>query len=158
MQSGDETVFAQKAEALFRGLGEHRIMVLATAEGGLVTARSMSCIIFDQKFYFQTDITMTKAKQMAANPNVALCHSNYQIEGGCRETGHPLDEANRRFLALYRKHYEGSYRKYSLLENERVYEISPVRIAVWDYEDGTPFQDFYDFTGRTYRREYYGSP
>ena len=45
-------MFAEKAAVLFKNLGESKVMVLATSKSDIVTARSMSFIIHDQKFYF----------------------------------------------------------------------------------------------------------
>ena len=148
-------MFTEKASLLFKDLGEDKIMVLATSENDVITARSMSFIIYNYKFYFQTDLTMKKAEQIAANSRVAICYQNYQIEGICREIGRPLDEENNFFAELYRKHYGGSYRKYSHKANERVYEVFPTKITVWDYEDGNPYRDCFDFRNKIYKREVY---
>ncbi len=148
-------MFEEKAAALFRDLGESRIMVLATSADDAATARSMSVIIYSGRFYFQTDIAMTKAEQIAVNPRVALCFQNYQVEGMCRATGHPMDDHNRFFLELFKKHYEGSYKRYSHMPGERVFEVIPDKVTVWNYENGEPCRDYYDFAERRYRREVY---
>lgn len=148
-------MFIDKENELFEKLGENQIMVLATSKNDTVTARSLSFIIFDKRFYFQTDITMMKADQIAANSKVAICCSNFQIEGICKETGHPFEERNKRFTELYKKHYEGSFSVYSHMKNERVFVVIPGKITVWDYDNGNPFRDFYDLKNKTYKREYY---
>ncbi len=148
-------MFDEKVKTLFEALGDHRFMVLATSQNNQVTARTMSFIVYEQKLYFQTELTLTKAQQLAANKNVAVCCNNYQIEGTCREIGHPCTEQNSFFLNLFQTHYEGSYKAYSHLDNERVYEVTPGKITVWDYEGGKPYRDYYDFESKTYRKEYY---
>ncbi len=148
-------VFYEKTQRLFETLGDHRFMVVATSKNDHVTARTMSVIICDKKLYFQTELTLTKAEQLAANQNVAVCYSNYQIEGTCREIGHPCEPQNKFFLDLFQRHFEGSYQAYSHLDNERVYEVTPLHITVWDYDDGKPYRDYFDIVKAAYRREYY---
>ncbi len=148
-------MFNEKTERLFETLGDHKFMVLATSKNDHVTARTMSFIIYDKRFYFQTELTLVKTEQLAANQNAAICCSNYQIEGTCREIGHPCKPQNNFFLDLFKRHFEGSYHAYSHLDNERVYEVTPLKITVWDYDAGKPYRDYYDFETKTYRREYY---
>ncbi len=152
---GECVTFAKKVERLFETLGDHRFMVLATSKNDHVTARTMSFVICDKKFYFQTELTLTKAGQLAANPKVAVCYSNYQIEGTCREVGHPCDTQNKFFADLFQRHFAGSYQAYSQLDNERVYEVTPLKITVWDYDEGKPYRDYFDFEKKSYWREFY---
>ena len=44
-------MFTQKLNELFSKLGNHSIMCLATSFNDKVTARSMSIIIYNNKFY-----------------------------------------------------------------------------------------------------------
>jgi uncharacterized pyridoxamine 5'-phosphate oxidase family protein len=65
-------MFTQKLNELFSKLGNHSIMCLATSFNDKVTARSMSIIIYNNKFYFQTDTNFQKFEQIKNNHNVAL--------------------------------------------------------------------------------------
>ena len=60
---------------------------LATADRERVSARMMSLVQQSGRLYFQTDRTSRKYAQLCANPRIALCADNLQIEGICRELG-----------------------------------------------------------------------
>ena len=139
----------------FETIQDHQIMVLATGTDSKISARSVSCIIYHEKFYFQTDRNFLKIRQILQNPQVALCLSNIQIEGSALVLGHPLEKRYEIFCALYRKYYEGSYLTYTHLENEVVVQVSPKTITLWNYEAGRPYREYFDVEADTYREEYY---
>ncbi len=147
-------MFTSKVNELFQALGTNQIMVLATCADSKVTARSMSFIIDKFKLFFQTDRSFCKYSQMKSNPNVAICLNNIQIEGICREIGHPLSQNNVMFAQKYKEHFRGSFEKYSHLPNETVFEVTPGMITVWSYEDGKPVREFYNFNKEKYNKEY----
>jgi len=134
---------------LLEEFGQGKPMVLSTAEDGRVSSRMMSVIRLDGQFYFQTDAEMKKYAQLKANPRAALCIGNLQIEGICKELGHPNDLPA--FSALYREVYPGSHERYSGLENERVFRLTPTLIERWLYIEGEPYIETMDFAGKTYR-------
>ena len=148
-------MFTQKLNELFSKLGNHSIMCLATSFNDKVTARSMSIIIYNNKFYFQTDTNFQKFEQIKNNHNVALCCNNIQIEGVCTALGHPLLDSNSFFSDLYKKYYESSFLKYSSLKDEILFEVIPSKISVWDYDDGKPYQEFFVIQDNTYQKVYY---
>lgn len=145
--------FEVKCQALFNQIGNHKTMVLSTSLNDRVTSRMMSTIIIGDKFYFQTDVTFRKYKQIQGNPSVALCADNIQIEGICREIGYPQDNAE--FCELYSKHFSVSYELYSRLKNERLFAVSPIYIQRWIYEDDRPFVEIFDFLNRVYKKKAY---
>ena len=147
--------FDVQCGTLFREIGECRKMVLSTSAEDCVTSRMMSIVVFDGKFYFQTDKTFRKFEQLKKNPRAALCFDNYQIEGGCAELGHPSKQLE--FCCLYEKHFPGSFKRYTPLTNERVFVLDPACVKKWIYEDGEPYEEIYDFVHRTYeKRKYVG--
>lgn len=148
-------MFHKKADELFNTLGPKQIMVLATSANNKVKARSMSFIILGQKLLFQTDKNFCKYEQITSNPNVAICFQNIQIEGTCKEIGHPLSEDNSQFASSYKDNFKGSYDNYSHLPNETVFEVTPHFITVWSYDNGLPYREFYDFLRERYWMEYY---
>ena len=148
-------MFSGKSTELFTMLGEAKIMCLATSDKNRVSARSMSVIIYDKKLYFQTDKRFLKYSQLTENPRAALCWSNVQLEGVCEELGHFSASSNEFFAERFKKHYKGSYEAYSHLKSEVVFELSPTLVTVWDYDEGRPFREFYDFSAQTYAKEYY---
>ncbi|WFA08941.1 pyridoxamine 5'-phosphate oxidase family protein [Tissierella sp. Yu-01] len=104
-------------------------------------------------FYFQTDKKSRKYEQLKNNVNIALCIDNIQIEGVCKELGHPLD--NPEFCELFLNYFKGSYDAYSFLHDERVFEVKPVLIQKWIYENAKPFIEVYDFEKKVYRKKPY---
>lgn len=147
--------FDEKVSELFKFIGEKRIMAAATSADNKVTARSMSVVVYNNRFYFQTDKTSQKAKELRSNPNAALCFDNVSIECICSFKGHPLDAANSAVLELYKKCFENSYKNYSHMINEVFVELTPIRITLWCYEGARPYREFYDFCEKTYKKEYY---
>lgn len=146
-------MFDEKIRELFAQLGTDRKMVLSTADGTHVTSRTMSVVIADGSFYFQTGSAMRKYRQLAANPRAALCYDNVQIEGVCTDLGSPAE--NEKLMRLYKKCYEGSYNAYSRLESERLLRFTPTYIKKWVYEGGKPFEEVFDFVTRTYEKRPY---
>ena len=139
--------------ALLRALGEGKKMVLATAKDGQVSARMMSFVILDGLFYFQTDRAMRKYRQMEKNPNAALCEGNLQIEGICRELGHPLEDKT--FCEIYKRLYPGSFELYTALPSERLFVFEPTYAKRWFYEGSVPLTEEFDFIKETYLKEVY---
>lgn len=146
----------QEAKARLFGMMQNgKIMVLATSQNDRVTARAMSCIVFDEKIYFQTDKTFLKYQQIKSNPNVALCFSNVQLEGTAKTAGHPLDAKNSRFAQLFEEQYKGSFDAYTHLKNEIVIEVDISQAVSWNYEGGRPYREFIDFKKNEAVKEYY---
>lgn len=143
-------IFEVKLRELFDRLGESRIMVLATGDGSRISARSMSVVIYDNKFCFQTDRTFMKYRQLMMNKNAALCCENISVEGTAEEVGRPV--GNARFCRLYKQHFEGSYNAYSELENEVVFRLTPKLIKMWIYEKGLPYVEIYDVENKEYKK------
>lgn len=142
--------FESECGNLFAQMGEHQKMVLSTSFYDHVTSRMMSVIIADGNFYFQTDRNFRKYAQLKQNPNAALCIDNFQIEGVCEEIGTPAE--NETFCRLYKQYFPGSYQKYSLLLNEKLFVLRPVYIKKWIYDDGKPYEEIFDFKKRTYEK------
>jgi uncharacterized pyridoxamine 5'-phosphate oxidase family protein len=136
-------------------LDKHKVLMLATAANNRVTARSVSCVHRDLKVLFQTDRNLLKYKQIARNPNVALCADNMQIEGVAKIKGHPLDKANKEFLELFKREHRGSFEKYSQMKNAVVVEVEPRLVTLWKYEGDRPLRDFLYVSEAEASREYY---
>ncbi|MDD6395459.1 MAG: pyridoxamine 5'-phosphate oxidase family protein [Firmicutes bacterium] len=145
--------FEIKCREFFKQIGNHNTMVLSTSLNDKVTSRMMSIIVIDGKFYFQTDNTFRKYQQIQGNPNVALCADNIQIEGVCNEVGRP--QLSPEFCKLYNENFSVSYKLYSELENERLFEIIPTYIQKWIYVDGKPFIGAFDFKNKIYTKQAY---
>jgi len=145
--------FDEKLNVFFEGLGQSAKMVLATSLDDIVSARMMSIIIHKGRFYFQTDKTFRKYDQISGNGNVALCVDNVQVEGICKEIGIPTDHVD--FCQKYERAFPSSFKVYSKLKNERLFEVIPGFIQRWIYEDGTPHTERFDLRTGTYQKEAY---
>lgn len=146
--------FKEKLNQFYNEFGEYKLMVLSTSLNDKVTSRMMSIIMVKNKFYFQTDKAFRKYNQLTKNPNVALCADNIQLEGVCRKIGKPID--NYEFCCLYKKYFKNSYEMYSTLESEVLFEITPVFIERWIYENGKPFIEIYNIHEEKYIKKKYG--
>lgn len=141
--------FENQFSVFLNEYGKGRQMVLSTSLHDKVTSRMMSVILKDGDFYFQTDKTFRKYNQLIKNENVALCIDNIQIEGVCKELGHPLE--NSFFCSIYKECFQDSYEKYSSLTNETLFVVTPLYIERWIYKDAIPFVETFDVA----KREYY---
>lgn len=149
-----QNTFESQQQAFWKKIGSHGIMTLATCAENRVTVRPMSIVVWDGKFYCQTDELYLKYKQIVENPKVAICFKNYSIEGICRCIGKPLDEKNDFFVNVYKKHFFGSYRAYSAISTERLLEITPTLAYIWEYDLLKPYMEYWDFSSKEYRKEY----
>lgn len=133
--------------------GKGRKMVLSTSLDDRVSSRMMSVVLIKGLFYFQTDVTLGKYRQLKGNPNVALCIDNIQIEGVCMEIGHPMD--NDAFCKHLQQCFKGSYNAYTALKNERLFVVKPIFIERWVYKDGVPYIERFDTEAQRYEINQY---
>lgn len=141
--------FQEEYAKFMQSFGKAKTMVLSTALEDKVSSRMMSIIRINDKFYFQTDKNFRKYKQIKENPNVAVCIDNMQIEGHCKEIGRPMDYTE--FDNLYREYFYNSHERYSALDKERLFEITPVFIERWLYIDGIPYMEVFDVNKGRYQ-------
>ena len=138
--------FEQAVAIMFEKLGDSKIMALASSVNDYVMVRNVSCLFYDNRVWFKTDKNFRKTQQLFANPHVALCWSGVQIEGLAENKGLVVDEPDRRFETLYKKHLWGSYNKYSHEDTEIIIEVTPKFVEIWDTsEDNYAYQIFIDF-------------
>lgn len=84
-------MFRTEINNFYNCFGDHKSMVLSTEQNSIIHSRMMSVICFNGKFYFQTDKSFRKCKDIEFNSNVALCTDNIQIEGIARQIGSQKD-------------------------------------------------------------------
>lgn len=141
-----DITFETAVERMFEILGNSKIMALASSVNDYVMVRNVSCLFYDEKIYFKTDMNFRKTKQIMENPQVAMCFNGIQVEGIAKNKGLVVDEPGRRFEEGYKKYLWESYNKYSHTDTEILIEISPKYVEIWDTsEDGYAFQLFLDF-------------
>lgn len=130
-------------------------MALATRTGDGVAARTVSIIACNNEFYFQTGIDMEKAKEIEKCSNVALCFKEIEIKGLCVQVGKPTDDSNKWFTDLFENLYPSAYEKYSHLEQERIYKITPKVIKSWEYQGNMPGIQVIDFDSHSVSYQVY---
>ncbi len=145
--------FEEKFAHFIKEFGVSQRMVLSTSYHDNVSSRMMSIVLIDNKFYFQTDKNFRKYEQLTRNPNVSLCIDNITIEGRCKEVGKPSDNAM--FTDIFRKEYSSAYERYTNKEDEVLFEVRPIYIQRWIYEEGVSFIETFDIPSMEYEmREY----
>lgn len=142
------TEYERKLNEFYTYFGTHKTMVLSTSANDNVSSRMMSTVIINGKIYFQTDKTFEKYNQIIANQNVSFCVDNIQIKGICTEIGKP--KTNKTFIEIYKKSYPNSYKMYSNLENEVLFETKPTYIKRWIYENNIPYIEILDLKNKEY--------
>ena len=142
--------FYDKKQHLFEELGDHAIGALATCFDGKPYVRSISCIFQNEKIYFQSDRTMQKAIHIKETPFVSVCFWHIQIQGICKEIESPVHPCNKPFLQLFTAHYPRAAQRYSHMDNERIYQITPTKIETWRYIDGMPYREMFDIEAKLY--------
>lgn len=145
--------FQEEYTKFYKEFGESKKMVLSTSLNDIVTSRTMSIIVLDEKLYFQTDKTLRKYRQLKGNPNVSLCIDNIQIEGECEEVGIPLE--NTEFSNAYKKYFLSSYTSYTSLKNERLFVVIPTFIERWLYIGSDPYIEIFDVANKHYSLSQY---
>ncbi len=141
--------FINKYQDFLSVFNKGKTMVLSSCENNKVSSRMMSIVCINGKFYFQTDMSFRKYRELIHNPYVALCIDNIQIEGVCKEIGHPM--ANAQFCSEYEKNFNISFKMYSFLKSERLFEVSPTFVERWLYIDGVPFIETFDVENLVYK-------
>lgn len=144
----DKAAFHQ----LWKKIGTHGVMTLSTCARNRVTSRPMSMVVLGGKFYCQTDENYLKCQQIRRNPNVAICHKNFSIEGTCHIIGKPLEQDF--FMRAMKKYFRLAAIRWSALPTECVLEIVPTLIYLWDYELTKPYMEYWNFQNMTYCKEW----
>lgn len=142
--------YSDMLSKLWDKIGTHSVMVLSTCCENRVTSRPVSVVVIDGKFFFQTDVNYLKCRQIKENPNTALSFKNFSIEGRCKIMDKPL--AHSSFIKAMTEHFPSAVKRYSGLDTERVLEITPTLIYLWEYENDKPYTEYYDLRNETYRR------
>lgn len=150
-----ETDFNELENRVYKLLEDKKIMVLATSYKDKVTARSMSCIVYNKRIYFQTDCNFEKFHQIKHNNNVALCADNIQITGKAYIKSNTMSEECKFFADKYSVIHSGSFKAYSHKKETIVIEVIPQNVTLWEYDNGQPYREFLDLVSRKSSKEIY---
>lgn len=142
--------FEEGKALLFKKLGDSKIMAQASSVNDHVMVRNVSCLFYNDKIYFKTDKDFRKTQQLYENPRVAMCCGGVQVEGIAVNKGLVVDEPDRTFETLYKKHLWQSYNAYSHVDSEILIEVTPKFVEIWDEDENRmAFQTFVDFDAQT---------
>jgi hypothetical protein len=139
-------------EPYFKRLREVRDIVLSTSAGSRVTSRVVSCACCGEEIFFLSWGHHTKSKQIAQNPNVALCHSNIQLEGQAKILGNPLDPENKIDLEKYKERQPTMFEGFAKIPGMQLIKVTLSAITSWTKDDKSSYIDHIDLKKRDYQR------
>jgi uncharacterized pyridoxamine 5'-phosphate oxidase family protein len=105
-ESGQYSQLREQAAAF---LAEKRAIALATCVDNDVRVRTISFASRGLEIFFLTFEHNLKCQQIRANPNVALCRDNVQVEGRATIIGRVDDPFNEVYANLLRKKYPATF-------------------------------------------------
>jgi len=132
-----KNTFSKQAQGIMsKRFGRDTLLALATAENGSPSVRTVNSYYEDGCFYTVTYALSGKMKQIASNPNVAVCGDWFTAHGTGENLGHILLAENAAMAAKLRAAFASWY------ENGHVNEADPntciLRIRL---SDGVLFAD-----------------
>lgn len=89
--------------------GHDALIALATTDGQLPSARTVNSYYEDGSFYVITYATSNKMKQIARNPNVAICGEWFTAHGVGENLGHILKPENAQLADKLRNAFASWY-------------------------------------------------
>jgi len=151
-EGGCQPDYASTRDKVIEFLASKHAIVLATSLDGRVTARTVSMASDGLDVYFMSWGHHTKCAQIRANPRVALCRDNVQIEGRAEILGSPLDEANGRYAELLRDRYP-DHERFAREPGMVIVRVVPSTIAVFCRGSDGFYLDCLDLERATARRK-----
>ena len=122
-------------------LKNKRAIVVATSENDRVTARTVSFVNNGLQIFFWSYENHTKCHQIRANPKIALCRDNLQVEGIAELKGSILNKKNKRYLSKFKQKFPKDFNRYVNEPKMILIDINPTLfvLLVNVYSDsGTP--------------------
>ena len=120
-------------------MGNMETLVLATSKDDLVTSRPIGALRYDNSILIRTGGDSQKAKQVRANPHVAVCMGAFYLQGKARILGLCTDLDNpevQKARDLYQKRWPDAFSETdNFLSGDEVFIlITPTNISQWVYE------------------------
>ena len=100
-------------KAMTERFGRETFLSLATTDGNRLYVRTVNGYYEDGAFYVITEASSGKMKQIAENPEVAICHMDewFTAHGVGENLGHVLDERNEAIMVNVREAFALWYGK-----------------------------------------------
>lgn len=109
--------------------GRDALISLATLDGGRPAVRTVDGYYEGGSFYVVTHALSGKMRQIAVNPQVAICGEWFTAHGVCENLGHPRDEKNAALAARLRAAFAAWYGNGHTDENDPNTCILRVRLT-----------------------------
>lgn len=121
-------------------LSKAKIIYLSTCIGDRVSARPVSPLNIGLRLYVRTSAASRKAKEMLANPNVAVCAGDFYFTGKAKPLGSAFDDGNAEIKSAYAVRYPESFSAEDgfIKTDEQFFEIIIGKVSQWIYEKGIP--------------------
>ncbi len=148
MAQGNPT-YKMRLEQVSAFLKTKHAIVLATAEGDRVTARTVTFASRGVEIYFLSLAENTKCRQIEANPNVALCRDHVQIEGTAEILGPVGSDKCSKVAELFRTKYADAYERHIDHPAMVAIRVRPTRIRFFYMEEDRFLVDQLDVASRT---------
>ena len=100
---------AQALAIMVERFGRDTLLALATVEDGRPAVRTVDSYYLQGAFYTVTHALSNKMKQIAANPQVAVCGEWFTAHGVGDNLGHVLDGKNAAIMATLRAAFAAWY-------------------------------------------------
>jgi general stress protein 26 len=146
-----DSLFLERLNPIFASLGEAKEIVLSTSAKNRVTSRIVSCACNREEILFLSWEHHTKCQQIKANPLVALCHKNLQIEGRAEILGNPLDSVYKSHADTFRKIQPVIFDNFSKLPGMVIVRITITSITAWTRDAQGHCIDHFDLEKKEYR-------
>ena len=121
-------------------LNTAEVIYLATSKNDIVSARPISPLNMGLQLFIRTSANTKKAKEMIANPNVAVCVGNFYFTGRAIALGSAFSESNKKIKEAYCLRYPESFSDQDefIQSDELFFEVSIEEISEWIYEGDIP--------------------
>ena len=132
---------------------DNSVMVLATSDGNVISARSVLIINDDLDIYFFTWKHSRKCVQIAQNNKVSICKEKVEIEGIAEILGLMTSGKNNTILELIRRKYPGAADRWEDKPNMVIVKVKPFFACVDGYYiNDDAYLEYIDFRkDRAYR-------
>lgn len=121
-------------------LGKAEVLYLSTSQNDVVSSRPVSPLNIGLRVFIRTSAAARKAREMTANPNIAVCIGDFYFTGKASLLGSVFDESNAEQKAAYIARYPDSFGNEDefIKPDEVFFELSIKNVSQWIYENGVP--------------------
>lgn len=116
------------------------VIYLSTSMEDVVSSRPVSPLNIGLQLFVRTSAATKKAKEMTANPNIAVCAGNFYFTGKAKLLGSVYDDANAKIKAAYMARYPDSFGKEDefIQSDEVFFELTMENVSEWVFACGNP--------------------